>query len=289
MSRLSKDNIKRIREYLRSFDRDAKVALTLFQREEMKKKFREIDEENELNISDSEVRTAIISSERESIRKSFKELDRNENRTHNIKLFVRYAVAAILVGIIFSGTYLIFFNKDFETSNLIALKDSINKSNEQIAKLNSIDLIEKKVVRKAILLNKTSSAFARSTDSITIEVTGISNQIDTLQSIIEASQKKQNNLIDSNNQQISNQIDSLRELLNTYTYNLNTRKAILNLSKISIVDNIISISPNSVSKLYIKIDGKYYLIEMNLRPVKLIPVSDKTKIESLQKIEFLNE
>jgi hypothetical protein len=89
--------------------------------------------------------------------------------------------------------------------------------------------------------------------------------------------------------QIIRQIDSLQALLNTYTYNASTKKATFNLPFLIEIKNIISIDTDNLSKFYINIGEQYYLIETNKKPVKLVPVANKSIIESLQKVEFLNE
>ena len=61
---------------------------------------------------------------------------------------------------------------------------------------------------------------------------------------------------------------------------------VLNVPKLSIVVNIISINHDNLSQLYFKIGDQYYLIKNSEKPVKLYPVSDKSLIKEL---DFLNE
>lgn len=289
MSKLSKENIKKIRSYLSSFEDDAKVAFVLFEREEMRKRFVEIDREDDIEILDSEIETAIVSSEREEMRKAFIKLDETDSRNQLRKMFVRYAIAAVFIGVLFTGTYLMYFGSEINTPDSIVSSDSSTKPSQGIVNIDLSEAIENQVFQKVIISGKTKSAFALLKDSLTIEVNGISKQIDTLQKILEDFKVEKSQTNESVNEQIVEKIDSLQALLNTYTYDFRKKKAVLNLSKMSEVGNIISIDPNRLSKFYINIKGKYYLIETNTNPVKLLPVRDGSLLDSLRSIEFLND
>lgn len=289
MSKLSKENIKKIRNYLFSFEDDAKVAFALFEREEMRKRFGEIDREEDFEILDSEIESAIVSSEREEMRKAFIKLDEIDSRNQSRKMFVRYAIAAVFIGVLFTGTYLLYFNNEVNTSDSIVSNYSSIKPNQSVLNIDLPKAIENEVFHKAIISGKTRSAFALLKDSLTIEVNGISKQIDTLQKILEGFKEEKSQKNESVNEQIVDKIDSLQALLNTYTYDFSKKKAILNLSKMTEVGNIISIDPNRLSKFYINIKEKYYLIETNTNPVKLLPVRNRALLDSLRSIEFLND
>jgi hypothetical protein len=273
-----------------SFEKDMSVALKSMERAELKKKFQKYDEEDEFEIAEDEMRTAITSVERDSMKKHFEELDNEESNRNRIKLFFRYAIAAAIVGLIFSGSYLLFFNQGIIDKNSLVKKESEKTNDQQLAKVDLPNLINKTEYKKVILERKNSSAFALRKDSIGIEVMGLLPQIDTLQRILEGinnNQRKKDDLYRGD--QILKQIDSLQALLNTYTFDSNTRKIIINLDKVRGVESIISIDPDNLSKFYINIKGGYYLVETNTMPVKLIPIIDKTLIDSLKTIEFINE
>jgi hypothetical protein len=205
------------------------------------------------------------------------------------KMIFKYAIAAATVGLIFGGSYLLIFNPKIDRKYSQASKDSIIKTNQSIPKVGLPNIIEKRLEQKTVLLGKASSAFALTKNSITIEVNGLSNQIDTLQNIFENLQNKDKKQADTIQYQVIKKIDSLQALLNTYTFKSNTKEAILNLPIVAAIKNIISINPNNLSKLYINIQGQYYLIENNAKPVKLIPVLNSSLLDSLKTIEFLNE
>jgi hypothetical protein len=102
-----------------SFEKDMKLSLKLHQREEMKKKFQQLDEEDEFELSDKEMKTGITSVERESMKKRFKAIDKAEKRSKVFNLITRYAIAAALVGILFGGYYFNSLNKEELNDNLI--------------------------------------------------------------------------------------------------------------------------------------------------------------------------
>lgn len=271
------------------FEKDMSLSLKLIQREEMKKRFQQLDDEDEFEFSEKEMKAAITMVERKSMKEQFTGIDKAEGRIRVLKLVTRYAIAATIVGIVFSGTYLLIFNSKPDTGISFAKKDSINKNNESLANVKLPDFIEKNIVKKGVVHGKVSSAFALMKDSVTIEVNGLYFQMDHLRKMwneLQIDNTKGNGPV---GQQIIKQIDSLQALLNTYTFNSSTKKATFNLPMLIEIKNIISIDPENLSKFYINIGEQYYLIETNKKPVKLIPVTNKSIIESLQKVEFLNE
>jgi hypothetical protein len=196
------------------------------------------------------------------------------------KMIFKYAIAATLVGVLIGGYYFNSFNKEELTDNPI------------VANIEIPNLIESKEGNKSIIADNRGSGFAKNpaiNDSIIIQVNGLSKQIDTLQVMLENLRIKDNKQADSIQSKIIGQIDSLQALLNTYTFNSSSQKAILNLPKVTVIENIISIDPSNLTNFYINIKGQYYLIEKNEKPVKLVPVVDKSLIENLQRIIFLND
>ncbi len=262
----------------KSFEKDMSITIKLHQREEMEKRFKQLDEEDEFELSDKEIKTVITHLERESIKKRLEEVDKNEERAKIFKLITRYSVAAAVVGILIGGYYLSFFNKEELIDTPI------------VANIKIPYLIESTETNKSIIVDNSGRGFAkRSTtdDSILIQQNGLSKQIDTLQAIFDNLPMKGQKQTDSIQNQILNEIESLHVLLNTYTFNSSTKKVVLNLAKVTVIENIISIDPSNLSKFYINIRGKYYLIETNANPVILVPLTDKSLIEDLQRIEFL--
>ena len=238
---------------------------------------------NELSISIDDAQT-------EKLIKGYSQIDEwleskktNQKPAANIihirKMIFRYAIAAAVIGILVGGFYLNFLNKAELTNNPIA------------ANIEMPNLIDSTESNKPIIVDQGGSGFAKTRsiyDSITIQQNGLTKQIDTLQAMLENLRIKDNKQADSIHFQIVRQIDSLQELLNTYTFNLSTKKAILNLPKVKVIESIISIDTSILSRFYINIEGKYYLINKTDTPLKLLRVTDKKLIEKLKKIELLN-
>lgn len=262
-----------------SFEKDMSIAIKLHQREEMKKKFQQFDEEDEFEMSDKEIKAAITSVERESMKKRFAAMDKAEEKSKVFKLITRYAIAAAVVGVLIGGAYLRFFNHE------------VNNDNPIVANIEIPNLVESIESNKSIIIDKRGSSFAGNPsikDSISIQTNGLAKQIDTLRAILEKVIPDNTGEHGQTNSRISKQIDSLLNILNTYTYDIKTKKVVLNVPKVSIVKNIISINPNNLSEFYINLEGKYYLIKNTEAPLKLYPVTDKKEIEKLKKIELLN-
>jgi hypothetical protein len=273
-----------------SFEEEVKIAIKAVERDELRKRFQLIDkEEDEFEISDNELKTAITSVERESMKKQFIKIDKADEGGNVIKLFVRYAVAAALIGAIIGGAYIGFFNNSNDNQSHTAKKDTINSSKPLVADIELPNLIESSEKRKSILSDQRGSAFAggiNENDTITIISNIISKQLDTLRSLSALSTIiKESEL----RNKISYQLDSLSSLLNTYTYSYDLKRITINLNYRINVNNIVLLKPISPKDLYIKLNDNYYLIISSTSPQKLTPVTDKNKLEELQKIEFLNE
>jgi hypothetical protein len=269
-----------------SFEKDMGISLKSLKRDEMKKLFQEIDKEDEFEISDNEIKAAITSLERESMKKRFSEIDKEEHRSKVFKLITRYAVAAVLLGAIIGGAYLRFFNHNISNDNSLAHNDLANINKTLTASTEIPNLIESKENKASIVIDKTSSGLATINQSITIKTNGLSRQIDTLRSILEKEMPQNAVGHSAISNRITKQIDSLLNILNTYTYDYKNKMVVLNIPKVSVVGNVISINPNNLSQLYLKIEGQYYFIKSTEKPMKLYPVSDKSLI---QQLDFLND
>ncbi len=270
-----------------SFEKDMSLAIKLHQREEMKKKFQQFDEEDEFEMSEKEIKAAITSVERESMKKRFAAMDKAEEKSKVFKLITRYAIAAAVVGVLIGGAYLRFFNHEVNNDKALAHNDSVNNNKPLVANVELPDLIESSESNKSIIIDKTSSGIASLNESVSIKTNGLSKQIDTLRAMLE--KMIPDSINTHQHSKISEQIDSLMDILNTYTYDYKNKKVILNVPMVSVVENIISINPNNLSQLYLKIEDQYYLIKNTQNPVKLTLVTDKSLIEQLRRIDFLNE
>lgn len=238
-----------------------------------------------------ELSIAMDDAQTEKLIKGYSQIDKwleskktNQRAAANVvtirNIITKYAIAAAVIGVLISGYYFNFFNNEelFE--------------NPAVANIELPNLIKSTKSNNSIIVDNNGRGFAKKStidDSITIQQNGLSKQIDTLQAIFDNLPMKGQKQNDSIQNQILKEIESLHVLLNTYTFNSSTKKVILNLPKVTVIENIISIDPSNLSKFYINIKGQYYLIETNANPVKLLPLSDKSLIEDLQRIEFLNE
>jgi len=242
-----------------TFFKELSIAVDDTKTEQLKKGYAEIDEwlQSKKSTSNKDVSEVV------SIRR---------------KIF-RYAIAATVVGVLIGGAYLRFFNHE------------VNNDNSIVANIEIPNLVESIESNKSIIIDKRGSSFAGNPsikDSISIQTNGLTKQIDTLRAILEKTITDNAGEHGQTNSRISKQIDSLLNILNTYSYNNKTKKVVLNVPKVSIVKNIIYINLNSLSEFYINLEGKYYLIKNTEAPLKLYPVTDKKEIEKLKKIELLN-
>jgi hypothetical protein len=248
-----------------TFFKELSIAVDDKKTEQLKKGYAEIDEWLESKKSSSKNDEARVVSIRRKI--------------------YRYALAAAVVGVLIGGVYLSFFNTKLSDDNAIVNNDTINNNKPDIADLELPNLIEHSESNKSIIIDKTSSGLASLNESVNIKYNGLSKQIDTLKNILEKN-------IVGNGQtysQVSKQIDSLLSILNTYTYDFKTKKVVLNVPTINVVNNIISIDPNNLSELYIKLEDTFYIIQKTETPIKLRPIIDRKLIDTLNDIINFSE
>jgi hypothetical protein len=275
-----------------SFENDMSIAIKLHQREEIEKRFQQIDEDEEFELSENEMKTAITSVERESMKKRFAEIDKEEEKGTVFKLLIKYAIAAVVVGVLIGGAYLKFFNAKLSDENAIVNNDSINNNKPDIANVELPNLVESIESNKSILIDKRGSGFAGNIsnyDSINIKINGLSNQIDALTATLKKYGIQNNSELDKSYIMISRKIDSLENILNTYTYDYETKRVVLNFPIANKVKNVISKNPKDLSKFYLNVENNYYLIKATETPFELKLITDKEELEKLKRIEFSNE
>jgi hypothetical protein len=195
------------------------------------------------------------------------------------KVIIKYAIAAAVVGVLIGGFYMNSLNKEELTDNSI------------VARIEIPNLIESIESNKSIIVENRGSGFAKidiTKNIITIQQNGLSKQIDTLEAIL--GKMNTSNIDESNktNSNIYRQIDSVLNILNTYTYDIKNKKIVLNVAKVNVVNSIISLNPSNLTEFYINIEGIYYLIKKTEAPLKLYSISDKNLIDKLKRIEILN-
>jgi ribosomal protein S9 len=259
-----------------TFFKELSIAVDDKKTEQLKKGYAEIDEwlQSKKSTSNKDVESVV------SIRR---------------KIF-HYAIAAIVVGVLIGGVYLRFFNTKLSDDNAIVNNDTINNNKPDIADLELPNLIESKQSNKPILIDKQGSGFAgnfSTYDSINIQTNGLSNQIDALRRAIaaklEKNDPKNNSELNKSYIMISRKIDSLENILNTYTYDYETKRVVLNFPIANKVKNVISKNPKDLSKFYLNVENNYYLIKATETPFELKLITDKEELEKLKRIEFSNE
>lgn len=265
-----------------------------------------------------ELSIAVDDTKTEQLKKGYAEIDKwlesKKSSSNNDEASVvsirrkifRYAIAAAVVGVLIGGAYLRFFTYEVNNDNPLAHNDSLNNNKPLVANVELPNLIQSSESSKSIIFYRSSSGLAEKNETVTIKTNALSKQIDSLRIMLDenafhynklkvefdnkSSQlskvEKQLNYLKYSSSRISNQIDSLLQLLNTYTFDFKNKKIVLNIPKVSIVGNVISIDPDNLSKLYLRVGDQYYSIEKSEKPVKLNPISDKSLI---QELDFLNE
>jgi hypothetical protein len=255
-----------------TFFKELSIAVDDKKTEQLKKGYAEIDEWLESKKSSSKNDEARVVSIRRKI--------------------FRYAIAAVVVGALIGGVYLRFFNTKLSDENAIVNNDSINNNKPDIANVELPNLVESIESNKSLLIDKRGSGFAGNIsnyDSINIKINGLSNQIDALTATLKKYGIQNNSELDKSYIMISRKIDSLENILNTYTYDYETKRVVLNFPIANKVKNVISKNPKDLSKFYLNVENNYYLIKATETPFELKLITDKEELEKLKRIEFSNE
>lgn len=204
----------------------------------------------------------------------------------NRKIFKwSYAVAAaVIFAIVGVGVYYLINSNSVDTS-----MTGVKINNQKLELATIPNLIQTRQVAKAVWKDEGISGFSKITDSISLKMIGISVQIDTLRAMLEkialdsvsAKINLKNNIIA--------QLDSLQNILSTYTFNKIDKYLTLNISDLSSEVTVFAVQDKSLEKIYIRLKDKYFLISENSRPKKLVPISNVDVISELKKIEFFNK
>ncbi len=273
------------------FDADLKLAFTLNERANLKKQFASLDKEE---ITDEEIKQAFTLIERKRLKAQFTQQDNNGNNieidsianyNHAVKTttsfnWKRLAIAASIIGVLFTSAIFIFYNNDTKRTEVAATQPTIqiNPSLDTtlITTNNTLntDVVPTKI--STIVLKESSLGFAAKDEEINIEIYDLANKIKELNEVL----SKSNSGYEPQAKNIIQKIDSLSSLDNTYILK-NESNLIVYSSKINTVE-------------VIKIGGKYYLVAnkylYNLAAINtaspLKKVTDKLLINSANKILF---
>lgn len=276
------------------FEMEIAFAIKATERDAFKKKFSAIDQEDEFQIPETEIKSAIKEVERESIKRNFKQIDKQEEPVSktpvfSINRFVKYAAAAAIIGFVFLGGYLLLNPANRSEKTSIAKKGEKKDSVKTDLAANIPEIPEQQNEKQ--ILTSESFGFAKDHPQKLIVITqNIGAYIDTLRTFYY--EELQGRYGTAGNgpvaKAISQKLDSLSGLINTYTYDVSNRKAIVKLSDKQVIDKVISIDPQRELKLFIKIGKSYFQLNPTQAPLKLILVNDKATIEELEKIIFQN-
>lgn len=276
------------------FEMEVAFAIKATERDAFKKKFSAIDEEDEFQIPETEIKSAITEVERESIKQNFKHIDKQEESVSktpvfSINRFVKYAAAAAIIGFVFLAGYLLLNPANHSEKTSIAKNGEKKDSVKPDLAVNIPEIPEQQNEKQ--ILTSESFGFAKDhPQMLTVITQNIRVYIDTLKTIYYDELQGRNGTVGYGPvaKAVSQKLDSLSGLINTYTYDVNNKKAIVRLSDKQLVDKVISIDPQQKSKLFIKIGESYFQLKPTQLPLKLVPVNDKAIIEELKKIIFQN-
>lgn len=299
------------------FEEELAFAIRAIERESFKKKFESIDSEEE--IQDSEIKEAISQVERESVKLKFEEIEEWEQSerfisaiaNHNISeqsaekiaapkvpppipvvsfnRIIRYAAAAVVVGIVFLGGYFI-INNNKEKNNGGLARNENKKDSIKTEVTTNLSTITEHISELQLLVPETFGFAKEKPEFFAIVTLNIEKQIDTLKKIY--SDQLQGRTGAAGNgpvtKIISQQMDSLLSINNTYTYDVTNKKIVVRLDNDQKIDKVISTDPSQKTNLFIKINKDYYQLKPTMQPLKLIPVKNNNTIEELEKIVFQN-
>ncbi len=277
------------------FEKEVAFAIKATERAAFKKKFESIDLEEGFQIDESDIKSAITQVEREFIKQKFENLDEGTAIKQkppapviSFNRIIRYAAAAAIIGIVFLGGYLIINNSKEQKNGGLAKNENKNDSiKTEIA--TNLPTITEQISKQQLLLPE-SFGFAKEEPKVfTIVTLNIKKQIDTLKKIYsDEIQGKNGAGYGPIAKIISQQMDSLLSIRNTYTYDVTNKKIVLRLANDQMVDKVISTAPSLKTNLFVKINNGYYQLKPTMQPLKLIPVKNKDTIEELEKIVFQN-
>lgn len=274
-----------------TFEKEVAFAIRATERAAFKKKFESIDLEEDFQIAEPDIKSAITQIERESIKQKFENIDEEmaikQKPAASVISFnriARFAAAAVIVGIVFGGGYLILNNSKEQKKGGLAKNENKNDSIKTDIAAN-LPTIKEQISEQRLLVPE-SFGFAKEEPKIfTIGTLNIEQQIDTLKKIYsDEIQGKNGAGYGSVAKILSQQMDSLMSIRNTYTYDVVNKEIVLRLANDQKVEKVISTDPSLKTNLFIKINKDYYQLKPTALPLKLIPIKNKDTIEELEKI-----
>jgi len=244
----------------RSFEKDLSNAIKLTERENLKNTLKNLDIKEEFNLTDEEIKIAISQVERQAIKDQFSASDKSV-KIISLMSYARFAAAAIFIGMIVIGSYLSINNKDNSKYQF----DSKGTRSTSLV----FPTIQQKEQKIKLTLQKNNIKLIVDSIVFTVIIKNVGKQIDTLQKMYF------NEGYDSSAKtQIHTQIEFLKAVSNTYTYDLSNKTIVLNLSNPDIIVNVLSTNVSDLSYLYIIIGDFIYRltqssVEINLEKITI--------------------
>lgn len=227
-----------------SFEKDLSNAIKLTERENLKNLLKKLDIRDDFNLTDYEMKIAISQVERQAIKDQFTASDKSV-KIISLKPYARFAAAAIFIGMIVIGSYLSIKNKD---NSKYQFDSKGTKSTSLV-----FPTIQQKEQKIKLTLQKNDIKLIVDSIVFNVIIKNVGKQIDTLQKMYF------NEGYDSSAKtQIHTQIEFLKAVSNTYTYDLANKTIVLNLSNPDIIVNILSTNGSDLSYLYIKLKETFY-------------------------------
>ena len=270
------------------FQRELKTAFQLNERSSLKKKFQAIEKESE--ISPEEINQAYKLIERQKLKEEFEKIEyktdadkyglvgessesylinqniKTEGKTASLIQFnwKRFAIAASIIGLILTAGYLFVMPKYKDSEDRLA--KSRDKEMQLFGKDNEVKGIEKKYKIK-----EQKSSIYTGNDSISVEVRDVkalAGLIDIKKAFLagETNNTKGLRQIEKNNRHILDSLNSLQKYLlsltNTYSYNIDQKTIVLNISGSDNVKGVFWYVSDMKNKIcYIDVNNAFYAIK----------------------------
>ena len=223
----------------------------------------------EEEIKDSEIKHAFELLEKKRLKDLFKKIDNNQTNHPSTKInpiftWVKFAVAASVFGLaIITGVPYLKNGKEAELADIVK-KENLQSSNELVL-LNKRNLNSSS--KSIVVLTDNSFGFAQEQRIINITIYEIEKRVDTL---IATSKIIEDPIL---RKRFESQVDSLSNLINTYSFNNKILTIYLSRKK-------------NVSVVYIK--DKYYAV-IDKVPYYIIPNSENIKLKNETNREILDQ
>lgn len=295
-----------------SFQKELQSTFILNEREQLKKKFQEMDKGDEINPA--EIDDAFKHIERTRLKEYFKELDEldkgalmvaepimvYENKpiaseavtaVYNFN-WKRFAIAASIVGLIVTTALFVIIENDSTNDLSIAQPQNENPANIidtiQLQKNHQERIMEalasnilKYDAEQLLVLKERSFGFSEKDEKITVKIYNIKENIYLLERLFTEEIKGRSGAGDGPiSKSIKNQLDSIISLDNKYTFNGNFLSVYLMINKYRM--KLYKLT----DQYYLENNGIVYAISRTTIPKKFVRVNDKNILENIEKINY---